>query len=216
MIKKTLLSAIFAIACSLACTQTSQAQLAFNVDLSLNSALNANLNAPFYLDFQLNSGGVLGNMATISNFTFTGGAPTGSTTLFGPGSASGSLLTSVTLSDATGSIELFQQITSTTTDIKFQVTLTGNVNVVADEFTAAILDNSTFQVTTTAPDGISLITAPIDSTLALGEVGAYATTGGSTAPGIVASRSATVPEPSALVGVLGGIALLLGRRKRSL
>ncbi len=213
MIKRLVIPALGLVLALLA-PQASQAQFTFNVDLSLNSALNANLNAPFYLDFQLNSGGALGNMATISNFTFTGGAPTGSTTLFGSGSASGSLLTSVTLSDATGSIELFQQITSTTTDIKFQVTLTGNVNVVADEFTAAILDNSTFQVTTTAPDGISLITAPIDSTLALGEVGAYVTAGDSTAPGIVASRSAAVPEPSAIVSVFGGIALLIARRRR--
>ena len=98
----------FVAACTMLCAVTSQAgTLSFEVDINTSPLLN-NLNGPFSLDFQLNPGtGAATNTVNLTNFAFTAGSATGSPSL--SGNATGSLGSSVSLSDASDTFSEFYQ-----------------------------------------------------------------------------------------------------------
>jgi hypothetical protein len=168
----------------------------YHVSIDIDPTLyTSNPNAPFLLDFQLNSGGgasPASNSATVRYFSFTGGSATG--TANASGDASGNLGSVVTLADSAANPfnELFQGFSSGTTAISFDVYTTANVNADApDWFSVAILDSSAGnpQVPTNAPDGVSLVT------LSLGPEEGLAYAGIGSASGINAS---VVPTPATL------------------
>lgn len=197
---KTILTSL-ALAAALLCTPSLKAQIfTFHVDIN-TSSLVGSPDGPFYLDFQLNQGGATtpSNTATISNFSFTGGSASGATNVFG--TATGDMGSSITLTDSSASPfnEIFQGFSAGTTDIQFDVTLTQNMaGVTPDGFEVAVLDGSTFQIPTNAPDQLSLVVVPIGNSNHPGDIGTY-----STGPGGV-SAIATTPEPSTWVLLLVG------------
>ena len=114
-------------------------------------------NGPFTLDLQLNYGGhSAGNTATINNFSFGGGAATGSPVY--NQNASGSLSSTVTMSaNAVNAFNEFDQTFNPGTTLSFDVTLSDNPSTpVPDLFAVAILDNGGAQIVTSAPDQLSL------------------------------------------------------------
>ena len=129
---------------------------------SLNGA-SLSANGPFSLDFQFNYGGAsFANTATINNFSFGGGSPSGAPNLLG--SAAGSLSSLVTFpANGTNQFNELYQNFNPGTAVSFDVTLSGNpTGVVPDELAIAILDNTGGQIVTTDPDeGLSLATFEI-------------------------------------------------------
>jgi len=185
------------------------AQAFFHVDVD-TTALSGNPSAPFSLDFQLIDGGSAGavNTVVLSNFTFGGGAPAGSPNL--TGGATGSLASTVTLTDASSSNfnEFFQEFTLGTS-IGFDVSITLHDETGApDGFSVSLLDSSLSNITTTGP-GDSLIYASITSTFAVGDVV------NSSGTGSFDGVTTAVPEPSeygiAFAALMGGF--LLARRR---
>jgi hypothetical protein len=176
------------------------------------SALIGNLD-DYALDFTLTGGNPFANTVTLSNFTFTGGGaansnPAASTT----GLASGSLGTSVTLSDSSVSFfnEFFQGFTVGNT-VAFDVNISTNANgPTPDSFAFSILDGELFAIPTNGGPADALLT--IDLTGANPTVSTYSSIGGETG-GVTVS---VVPEPgSALLLGLGTMALGLVRRRRA-
>lgn len=211
--KKHITIGLLAVAALMLTTAASQAAL-YHVTLNtapLNSA-PASLNAPFSLDFQFASGGTVGNNTiSLGNFSFTGGSAFGAASTFG--SASGSLFSTVSLTDSFTPSELFQQFTAGTTAIGFDVTTTTNIDpgLTPDQFSVAILDNTTGQITTNSPDTLSLLTYDIASATPLaGDVHTYSGTGDYA--GVTATA---VPEPTtACVGFGLAMVGMLSRRTR--
>lgn len=189
--------------------------LNYLVDIN-TSALVGNSAGPFSLDLQSNWG--FNNPVspiTLSNFTFTGGSLTGSATV-AHGSPTGDLSSSLvfTANTANPLNEIFQQFTGGVTDIKFNLSLTTTSAVLTPtSFSAAILDGSTFNIFTTAPDGSdSMVFASIDGINTT--ISAYnSTVAGSTTTGVTALVTA-IPEPSAYAGILGACALTAGLCRR--
>ncbi len=191
--------------------------LTYHVDINVAALLPTALTqGPYYLDFQLNGDGLPAaatNSVTASNFKLTLGASAGAPTSYEK--ASGSINSSVVLSlDANDTLnELFQQFSATTTDIQFDVTSTENSSgITPDLFSVAILNNSQGQVSTTAPDGASLLTETINGSVPAPSVQTYQTTSPS---GVTVTVSA-VPEPattSAVLVGLVGLALARSRKK---
>ena len=190
------------------CASLSQAEtLSFHVAVN-TASLVGSLNGPFSLDFQLNGVGPASNTATLGNFSFTGGAPTGSPSLFG--GASGDLGSSVSLSDAiNANNEFFEGFSAGTTEIQFDASMTENVNPgTPDAFAMAILDSNLFNIPTTAPDDSLLVEDISAENLSIGSV----QTSTSTAPdaGVTVAVTA-VPEPGTL-GMLLAAGLIAARR----
>ncbi len=157
--------------CAVALLAASSSQ-AVEYQVTVNTtSLIGNANAPFYVDFQLNSGGgPFSNTAVVNNFNFGGGSPSsvGSAMVYA-GNPTGDLSTGFTLTDVPGTTstsafnEISQQFNPGST-LSFDVTLTDNGGAnVPDEFEFAIDDSSTYQIPTTSLDGISL--AVIDTKL---------------------------------------------------
>jgi hypothetical protein len=135
------------------CASTSQAEtFSFHVDVN-TSSLVGSPNGPFSLDFQLNGAEPLTNTVTLDDFSFAGGAPTGSPSLFG--NASGDLGSTVSLNDAgSANNEFFQGFSGATTDIQFDASVTENVNAgIPGAFAMAVLDGNLFNIPTTSGDG---------------------------------------------------------------
>lgn len=175
--------------------------------VNLNTApLVSNPNAPFYLDFQFSSGSATegNNTISLNNFTFGGGgAASGSANLFG--NAAGDISSSVTLTDLQSISELYQGFTGSTTAIGFDVNSTSNMDpgLVPDQFSVAILDNTTGQITTSSPDTLELVEQTIGSNAQFFTgTGAYA--------GIIAA-----PEPSRAMLMVFGLGLAVFRRRRA-
>jgi hypothetical protein len=162
-------------------------------------------NGPFSIDFQLNSGGTLGNnTAVISSFIFNGGgAPFGPANLLG--GASGSLSGSITLTDSNPFNEFYQEFTPGAS-FEFDLNLTENVDAggIPDSFSFAILDGSGFNIPTTG-FGDSLFQVDLNPSSQApnisGATGSYL--------GVVA-----VPEPSSAFLGLAALGLGLIRRRR--
>ncbi len=192
------------------------ANFTYHVDLNVAALLAAPTTGPYDLDFQLNGDGLPAaatNTVTLSNFAFTLGSASGTATTFG--NASGSLNSGVvlTLNAANTFNELYQGFSATTTDIQFDVSSTQKGSgITPDTFLVSILDNSLGQITTNAPDTVSLVTESINGPVTLAGVHAYQ----STSPaGVIAN---VVPEPStwaaATLGCLTLAGVILRRRPR--
>jgi hypothetical protein len=190
--------------CGAALALSSAVSQAVTYQVSINTtALVSSLDGPFSLDFQLNSGGTLGNnSATISNIT--GVSPTlGAPDLIG--GASGDLGATVVINDTNVFNEFYQTFTVSNT-ITFDVTFTNNIDsgLTPDSFSVAILDSSDFNITTNGV-GNTLFQYDFDGSpdSVLGQgTGAYS--------GVTVTA---VPEASsALLGVLG-VSLSMIRRR---
>jgi hypothetical protein len=188
----------------------------YNVTLNL-SALASDANAPFSLDFQLESGsGNATNTVTLSNFVFTGGSATGSPD-YTSGNESGSLSSTLTLTTSTNPTaptdnEFAQAITAGVTQVSFSVSQTRNPEVVTtgtpipDQFNVAVLDSNFSNVPTTDPSGAASDTYTLVSS---------AITVSETPAQVDQYTLAAVPEPSTYVMLLGGL-LALGASLRLL
>jgi hypothetical protein len=143
-------SVLVAVCMLLNATESQAATIGFHIIVN-TSTLPGNPSAPFALDFQLNGGNPLSNTATISNFTFGGGAANSSPAATTFGLASGSLTSSVILNSTPGAA------------LGFDVLLTTNVNTPnPDVFSFAILDKNLFNIPTTGL-GDSLVLVNLDS-----------------------------------------------------
>jgi hypothetical protein len=199
-------------ACAAFCAPASQAaSISYQVDVN-TSSLVGDADGPFSLDFQLNQGsGLATNTVTLSNFSFAGGSATGSPNL--SGGATGSLGSSVILTDTTDPFnEFFQTFSAGTTAINFDVTLTANVDpVIPDSFSMAILDSGLANITTTGLGDSLMLVNITASNLTLSDVQTFT----STAPdaGVTVAVS---PEPGTLyllMGAAGLIGLLAWKRR---
>ncbi|MBV8817383.1 MAG: NF038129 family PEP-CTERM protein [Acidobacteriaceae bacterium] len=200
---------------ALLCASSARADYQFKINLNVASLIG-NANAPFYLDFQLNDGsGTLAgvNTVTLSNFVLTGGSATGLATTFG--TVTGNLGSTLTLTDNTGSgSEFYQQFTSNTQNISFNVsTTTNNDPTSPDLFAVGILDQNKANIPTTASDtSDTLVEAPISSTMSIASVKTFSSQ--SPDAGVTAAAAA-VPEPSTWMSmVLGAAALILFKRRK--
>ncbi|MEO5913171.1 MAG: NF038129 family PEP-CTERM protein [Luteolibacter sp.] len=206
MKNRTFLKSTLAAACALLAASSARASVTYYVNVN-TSALVANISAPFSLDFQLT--GSAGNTATVSNFNFGGGSATpGTENTFG--GASGSVGSTVVLSDASNfSNEFFQEFTPGST-LSFTINLDSIIgNPTPDAFSFSILDGTLSNITTTGL-GDSLLMVNINGT-------SYGTQTMQTGSGTGAFSGVSltaVPEPSAaLLGVMGcGLAFVRRRR----
>jgi len=196
----TLKKTIILIACAFALCGVSSTQAALYFVEVITSPLISNPNAPFYLDFQMNSGGTgSGNSATVNNFTFVGGGPTGSSTVYG--NASGDLTTGVSFTaDPVNAFTEIYQSFNPGTKVSFYVNVTANsAPGTPDSFHFAILDSTDLvlpQIPTSAPNTLDLFAIEINGTAS-----AWSWTGTGDYEGISATFTA-VPEASTyLAGV---------------
>lgn len=200
-----------AIAAAFALISMPATQAAVIQTVSINTApllgLPANGSGPFYLDFQLNGGGALGNTATLSNFNFGGGSLLGGTEM-SIGQASGTLASTITLTaDSANAFNEFYQSFTPGSTLTFDVTYSTNVNVpVADLFIFSILNSSLENIPT---DGFanSLVTLSIDSVLPAAQT--FSGTGD------FAGLTAAVPEPSRALLLVAGLGVGIFRRRRA-
>jgi hypothetical protein len=207
-------------ACAFALYSVSASALTAEYQFTVNtSSLVGNTNGPYYVDFQMNSGGgPFANTAIVNNFNFGGGSAVGSAIVYN-GNPSGDLSTAFTLiADPTANAfnEIAQQFNPGST-LSFDVTLTENGGVHApDAFVFGIDDNTTFQIPTTSPDGISLGILSINLAFAnpVISVNTYSPTDAQYA-GLNVSVAA-VPEPSTWALMLlgfAGLGFMVYRRK---
>jgi hypothetical protein len=173
------------------------------------SSLSGNPAAPFYLDFQLTNGAAVSNSATISNFSFGGGSASGAATL--DGGASGSLASSVFLTDTSFINEFYQAFTPGSL-LSFFVTLSRNVDssLQPDGFSVAILDNNLFNIPTTG-FGDQLVSVDINSAnFGAGGINTFRGTGEFSN----VAATAQVPVPGSAPLFMLGIGLLGALRAR--
>jgi hypothetical protein len=119
----------------------------FHVTVNTSSLIGSS-SAPFSLDFQFNNGTVLNNnSAVVNNFSYSGGAATGSPTLLG--GATGNISSSVVFNNSSAFQELFQTFTPGTSlgfDVNLSTFLDG---ATPDAFVFAILDKNLANIPTT-------------------------------------------------------------------
>lgn len=210
---KNILKKTLALASALVLTTAASQASLFHVNIN-TGALNlapASLNAPFSLDFQFNDGGVLGNnTATIYNFTYNGGAATGSAITLG--GALGNIGSTVTMNNSSAFQELYQTFTPGAT-LGFDVSLTQNLDgLTPDSFSASILDNNLFNIPTTGL-GDTLVHADISTVSPLTAANIDHSSGTGNYVGVDVT---SVPEPTtACVGF--GLAMVgaIFRRRRN-
>ena len=187
-----------------------------NYTVTLNTAsLVGNANAPFSLDVALGSGSQTpnsDNTVTLSNFVFANG--TLGAVSFSSGGESGSMASTVTLTNSSLDNELAQSFSNTVTQVTFTVSQTNNTNnPVPDQFNVSILDGGLNNIPTTDPNGgNTLVLANITSAQTLASVATYRSTANGEAPGVTAA----VPEPRSaaglFVGCLGSLVVWARRR----
>jgi hypothetical protein len=214
-----LLSTAFLIALAPAARAVTFPDLDYDVTLNVNS-LNLNPNGPFSLDLQLVQGsGNVTNVVTLSNFQFVGGSPTG-TPDFTSGNETGSLASSVILTNTAGDNEFAEALSSGVTQISFKVDETPNSEVVnsgtpvPDQFNIAVLDNNLNNIPTTdLSGGNTLVSSALGSSATLATVNAYS----SLSPDAGVTAIIAAPEPhSWALGLLAACAMagMLGMRRR--
>ncbi len=197
-------------------------QLMFDVQLN-TSALAGHSAAPFYIDFQLNDGAGEGegnNTAILSNFTFSGGGAVGSSMTFG--GASGSLGSSVTLTDSSAFNEFIQAFTPGAL-LAFRLHLTTAVSgAVPDLFSFAILDSTLANLPTLSAGSdvfMSInLTGESSSVETFASNNARSPAAGGPPLNLPAPLVTPVPEPSTY-GLIGAVVLVCAaawrRRSRS-
>ena len=206
---KTPLTSALLVCASLLSVPAAHAALAFHVDVN-TAGLAGNPGAPFALDFQLiDGGGAAANTVTLSGFTFGGGNPTGSALL--TGGASGSLLSSVTLTDSAFFNEFYQTFDAGST-FGFDIFTTLNEEAgIPDGFSFSILDKDLVNIPTSGL-GDSLVFFSITEGLTVSGVESGSGTGA-----YADVTTTVVPEASvngvSLIAVLG-ICGLANRRLR--
>ncbi len=189
-----------------AAAQSEAANLSYNVYLNTASLVN-NTNGPFSLDVILGSGSQTpnsDNTITLSNFVFSNGSL--GTVSYSNGGVSGTMASTVTLTNSSEDNELAETFSSTVTQIQFSVSMTSNTNnPFPDQFNVAILDGGLNNIPTTDPGGgNTLVLANINTAQTLASVNTYNSTANGEAPGVTAA----VPEPGSFVGVLAGLSAL--------
>jgi len=197
------------------------ANLVYYVSLDVSS-LVSKPDGQFSLDFQLVPGSDnVSNTVTISNFTVVGGSLLG-TPSYSAGGASGSMLTSVTLTNSDPADNEYAALFSTgVTKIQFMVTETSNSETVGsgtpipEQFNAAILDNQLGNILTTDPSGgNTLISSAIVAGQTLSSVQTYSSTGTDGGVNVTTSLN-VIPEPGSASLLLVGACAMMARRKRS-
>ncbi len=187
-----------------------------NYTVTLNTAsLVGNTNAPFSLDVVLGSGSQTpnsDNTVTLSNFVFANG--TLGAVSFSNGGESGSMASTVTLTNSSTDNELAQFFSNSVTQISFNVSETSNTNnPVPDQFNVSILDSGLNNIPTTDPGGgNTLVLTNITTAQTINSVSTYRSTAGGEAPGVTAA----VPEPGPVASLLVGLTGLgLWARKKN-
>jgi hypothetical protein len=194
--------------------------LTFYIDLNTASlSAQDSANAPFYIDFSMLYGNsaLASNTATLSAFSLTGGTALGSPVTNGSG-ATGSLASTVSLTASSTHTfsDLYQQFSSSVTDINFKTTVTETGPDVGTptEFSVSIFDSSLglsspAQIFTTAPDTESLVTLDLSTSNTISNVNTYTSIssadGNTPLTGVTAS---VIPEPATTAAIFGCIGLM--------
>jgi hypothetical protein len=138
---------------------TTYPDLTYNVTLNLANLAGYMADAPISLDLQLAQGsGNVTNTVTLSNFTFVGGTAS-ATPNFTTGGESGSLATSLVLTNSSLDNEYATALSSGVTSISFKVDQTPNSEevtsgtAVPDQFNVSLIDNNLNYIPTTDPSG---------------------------------------------------------------
>ena len=199
-----------------------KASLTYHATINGLSALASDAGNPYSLDFTLLPGGSTttgSNAVTLSNFTFTGGALTGSTSVI-TGTASGDFgsSASVSLAGSPAYSDIHQSFTSSTTAIGFDVTLgdTFFSGTTPDNFSVSLLDQNGLPLATTDANASTLLSSDIlssDPSSVYNNIALF----NSTMPGgiSVSLTAEAVPEPSRALLALIGFSSLLFRRRRA-
>jgi hypothetical protein len=224
LLTAALLSAGLSLAFVPAAHATTYPDLVYYVKLNLSS-LAGNANGPYSLDFQLATGsGNVTNTVTLSNFQYVGGGVTG-TPNYTAGGESGSLATSLVLTDSSLNNEFAEALTAGVTQLSFKVDETPNSEVVSsgtpipEQFNVFLDDSTGYSIPTTDSSGGTLVESDLGSSSTLATVETFTST--SPDAGVTASVSASAPvltpEPAStsllLLGA-GGVLGFLGLRRR--
>ena len=209
MKRLALISILAAGVAAFAAAPAEATSISFRVQVNTAPLVGSPL-APLFLDFMLTDGSgslAVPNSVVVSNFNFRGGAVVGAPTL--TGGASGSLGTSIALSDSANFFnELFQPFTPGGS-LSFDVTATTDADPISpDAFTFAILDKNLFNLATNGV-GDSLVLANLAPSLTVSKVQTFSTTN----PAGVTATASPIPEPATLL-LLGTGLVAVTRRIR--
>ena len=191
----------------LAFSPKGRANLDYTVTID-TASLVGNVNEPFSLDFVLGSGSQFpdsDNTVKLSNFAFVGGSV--GAVSYSNGGESGSMTSTVTLTNSSEDNELAQSFSFNVTSISFNVDETSNTNnPFPDQFDVAILDSGLNNIPTTDPSGgNTLLLENINTAQTIASVATYQSTATGEAPGVTVSA---VPEPASVAGLLIGCGAL--------
>ncbi len=214
-------SAITGSACLLLLASPAEASLTYHASINGLSALASDPGNPYSLDFLLLPGGSTttgSNAVTLSNFSFTGGSLTGSSTI--TGNASGGFGSSGALSLAGNPAysDINQSFTSTTTAIGFDVTFgdTFFSGTTPDNFSVSLLDKDGLPLATSDGIASTLLSSDILSSNPNTVYSNIALFNSTSPSGVSLSLSAeAVPEPSRALLALAGFGAMLFRRRRA-